>query len=128
MKPILKSKRRGRRLPDGTDLLGHINVCNVKVSIVRASVTQALCLRDDDGSTLLGRFVESPALIVVRRGLSDAVERDTIVHECIHALLAYSGAKQFLTGPAKEISDGDELEETLVRILAPHVAALRWES
>jgi len=126
VKALLASPRRGVRTPDGNELLGHLQVCNMRIPVVRATVQSAPSLRDDDGSVLFGRFLEDVGLIVIRRGLSADVEKDTIVHEAMHAILRYSGATQLLTGAIRKVRDGEEAEELLIRVLAPHVAALRW--
>lgn len=106
--------------------LGVRTVCGVKIPIVRATVEQASSLIDDDGASLDGVFDTETMRIYVRDGQSPEGEQDTINHEILHALLLLSGAKAFiakeLRTPAKEY----EIEEVLVRILTPHVAAIRW--
>lgn len=105
--------------------IGVQTICGVRVPIFRADVADAPMLRDEDtGETLDGRFDGEKGVIYVRRGLSRTLERDALNHEILHALLAYSGARSFLAGLARGMSS--DHEETLMRILAPHMHALRW--
>jgi len=100
-------------------------VCGVKVPVVRVD-QDSPALRDDDGSRLEGTFDDKTNTIFLRRGMTRSAERDTINHELLHALLILSGARNFLTGGSREPDRAHDNEETLVRILTPHLAAIGW--
>lgn len=116
----------GHRLPEGVEHLGTETVCNIRVPVVRASVADVPQLREADGTLLDGWFDGERGIVFVRRGLSRTFERDARNHELYHALVRYSGARDFLIGVMKSPSMAEDHEETFIRIMTPHLPFVRW--
>jgi len=47
------------------------------------------------------------------------MKEDTLLHECLHAILQQSGAKDMMLRAG--INDINSFEETLIRIITPHL-------
>lgn len=114
----------GHRLPAGVRHVRTVEVCHVRVPVVLATYALVPELREADGTLLDGWFDHERGIVFVRDGQSKSLERDATNHEIVHALLYYSGVQDFFAGIVK--GKAVEHEETMVRILAPHMARVRW--
>jgi len=56
--------------------------------------------------------------------LSDTRAMEVLAHEVCHALLDVSGAGFYIRQCLRKSVDGDQFEETVIRILAPHLSQL----
>ncbi len=113
-----------RKPPPDPKRIGVCTICNVRTPIYRASVVQVSQLDGCDGW-----FDHVNTIIWIREGQSETQERDTIVHEKVHAFLYLSGLAatlKLLLGPKRAKHwDGDNgIEEALVRQATPHLVPL----
>lgn len=106
--------------------LFRVNVAGVVVPVYRATSKEIPDLKDDDGEDLLGCFLPGKGSIYILQGMPASLERDTINHEIIHTWLNLSGAREFLKRTIRKTEDVEDAEETLVRILTPHVHLIDW--
>lgn len=100
---------QGRKLPPGAELLGVDLICGIEVPIVRATAEQCPELLDEPGVINDGFFCGDRSIIVLRSGQHPTQERDSLNHERVHAWIKLSGY--------------DDFEETIARVLAPHLGA-----
>lgn len=63
---------------------------------------------------LMGDWEECPARIRIMRNLAPSMERETVMHEVLHAVFAMNGLQQ---------EWGEEKEEAVVRRLSPVLLA-----
>jgi hypothetical protein len=97
-------------------------VCGIEIPIYREPD-----LRDSEGALLDGHFLPTPRpRILIREGLTKSVEKDTLIHELGHAFAVYSGLRDFFAGQVRKSVDVADFEETIIRILTPHIGGLVW--
>lgn len=108
------------RLPKGAKRAGTVKICGSKIQIIKVRELS------QDGRPCLGLTDHEHSLIFIREGQSEAQALDTLVHECLHALLHLSGASNMLANLTKT-EDFSEAEEALIRVVTPHVISLMGE-
>ena len=86
-----------------------VAVCGVRFAIVEGPLDNH------------GEFSSSESVIRIRVTDSADQKRDTLIHEVLHGIWAYSGLAETIKGHLAPGTDSDALEETCVRILTPHV-------
>ncbi len=111
----------GRELPRGVKLLRVLTICAVRVPIVRATLEQMPELAEAEGLINDGFFCGERTCIFIRSGQSRTQERDSINHEVGHAFVKLSGLAAVLAAVTTWPKGYEDLEETLVRIAAPHL-------
>jgi hypothetical protein len=101
--------------------LGKIDICGIPFKVALGNAGERDALDKNYGYCDHQRHE-----IWIREGLSVEATEDTLLHEMHHALYENSGAAQFLKGAFPEGTDLAEIEETLIRIMIPHLrTALR---
>jgi Zn-dependent peptidase ImmA (M78 family) len=108
------------RLPKGAKRSGTIKICGSKIQIIKLKELS------QDGRPCLGLTDHEHSIIFIREGQSEAQALDTLVHECLHALLHLSGASNMLSNLTKT-EDFTEAEEALIRVVTPHIVSLMSE-
>jgi hypothetical protein len=112
--------------PKALTLLHTLAVGNVQFPVYRATPDEVPELLD--GGAVLDGYVDfERCCIYVREGQSETQERDTIMHEAVHAFLSVTGLKHLLKGAVKKKIDFEEFEELFVRIATPHLVAVASE-
>ncbi len=111
----------GRKLPYGVKHLRTVPICGVRVPVIEATIEQIPDLAEADGSTNDGFFCGSRTCIFILAGQSPTQRRDSINHEVGHAFVKLSGLAQLLAAVTTWPKGYDDLEETIVRIAAPHL-------
>lgn len=106
--------------------LFRVQVAGHSVPVFRANSKEVRELENDDGTDLCGCFVPPKGTIYICQGLPKDVERDTINHEIVHAWFYLSGAREVLRRLVKRPDDTEDVEETLVSVLTPHVRSIDW--
>ncbi len=97
--------------------LGQLALCGIDFTVYSGNAEENANLEDNQG--YCNNIKEQ---IWLRDSLSPTGFFDTLVHEMLHALLTNSGTSQFLKGCIPAGADQTEIEETIVRILTPHLA------
>lgn len=124
MKGFRTVKIEGRSVAAGVKHVRTLTVCGVRVPVIRGTVEQIPELRDADGAMLDAYFCLERLAIFVRAGQSPTHERDTIVHEAVHAFLYLSGLTHRLKGFFRKFEAYERFEEEIVRQITPHIVAL----
>ncbi len=96
--------------------LGQLNVCGLVFHAFEGRAAE----RDTLG-TAYGYCDHERQEIWIREGLSTSMFNDTLMHELLHGLLQHSGCEDFIKGVLKPEANPDEVTETLIRILTPHM-------
>jgi hypothetical protein len=98
---------------------GLIVICGQPVRVVVATEEEVSDLQNQFGACDF-----EAGVIYVAQGASPASLRDTLVHEVVHYFLHATGIGTFLTSFLAPGVDGEKFEETLVRLVTPHVITL----
>lgn len=96
-------------------------VCGIRLPLYKEQG-----LADAEGSVLDGLFQNAQGQVLIRDGLTKTQERDAVNHELQHALWTFSGAGHYLAGVVKDGVDVSEVEETIIRIMSPHIGGIGW--
>lgn len=102
--------------------LGTATLCNLRIAVFEGTSAE----RDALGESF-GYFDPQRLEIWTREGLSPALWANTLFHEMLHAIMAESGAGEFLRVAIESGADAGDTEETLIRILVPHLQAAMRE-
>lgn len=75
-------------------------------------------LKDSDtGEQLVGYCHYDTQRIFIDKTLSEDQFTDTLIHECIHAVIEVSGAHRFIV-------EGTDNEENLVAVISPYIHSI----
>ncbi len=96
--------------------LGKLTLCGIEWPVYQGASSERDALENN-----FGYCDHQRGEIWIRAGLSPSSHADTLLHEALHAMIEGSGAAQFLKGACPPGADIAEIEETLIRILVPHL-------
>ena len=113
----------GRKLPYGVKKLRTLTIASMRIPVVRGTVEQFPELQEP-GRLLDAFFCPERMIIVVRAGQAPTQERDSIVHEGVHAFIHVTGIGHLLKRRFKKEKAADRFEEELVRVATPHIVAM----
>ncbi len=96
--------------------IGSLSLCGLAFTVYTGSASENPHLEDNQGYCNHTRQE-----IWIRDSLGTSGFYDTLVHEMLHGIWENSGTSQFLKGCLPDGADQPEIEETIVRILTPHL-------
>lgn len=102
-------------LPKGARKIRTVPIGPYRVPVYRVTPGMVPDMGDD-----LGQCDHEHIRIYVRTGQSEAQEKDTIMHECVHMFLLVTGLRHMLEASVK-VPDFAAFEETFVRVATPHL-------
>lgn len=97
-------------------IIGRLNICGMPYTVAVATAEEQPILDENEGWTEFKK-----GQILLRDGASLSRMRDTLVHEIAHAFLEATGVGAYLQS---QVDDWEQVEETLVRLIAPNLVRL----
>lgn len=100
-----------------------LSICGLEYRVVFATSEEVPALEANEGYTSC-----ETNTIYLASNIPRSRMRDALVHEVCHAFLEASGVGSFLQTSLKDKAAYDDFEETLIRVLVPHVLRLVLEN